>query len=51
MPIIHSKVKFVSIVYSNYQCSYHALDVSEFNRYRINQRKLFARKKVRGWRL
>jgi len=44
MPIIRTKVKPDSIVYSDCWRAYNALDVSEFKHYRINHSKLFANK-------
>lgn len=45
MPIIRTKVKPDSIVYSDCWRAYNALDVSEFKHYRINHSKLFAESK------
>ncbi len=42
LPIIRNRVVPDSIVYTDYYCSYNALDVSEFKHYRINHSKLFA---------
>ena len=42
MPIIRSKIKPDSIVYTDSYRSYNALDVSEFKHYRINHSSLFA---------
>jgi len=42
MPIIRSKIKPDSIVYTDSYRSYNALDVSEFKHYRINHSALFA---------
>ena len=44
MPIIRQKIEPDSIVYTDYFRAYNALDVSEFNHYRINHSKLFAKK-------
>ena len=44
MPIIQSRVKPDSIVYSDCWRGYNVLDTSEFKHYRINHSKLFANK-------
>ena len=44
MPIIQSRVKPDSIVYSDCWRGYNVLDTSEFKHYRINHTKLFANK-------
>ena len=44
MPIIITKVKPDSIIYTDTFKSYNALDVSEFKHYRINHSELFADK-------
>ena len=43
-PIIQSKVRPDSVVYTDYWAGYNILDVSEFKHYRINHSKLFADK-------
>lgn len=43
MPIITSKIKLDSIVYTDSYCSYNALDVSDFKYFRINRSKAFAK--------
>lgn len=43
MPIITSKIKLDSIVYTDSYCSYNALDVSDFKHFRINHSKEFAK--------
>jgi len=45
MPIIRSKIKPDSIIYSDNFRSYNALDVSEFKHLRINHSKKFAEEK------
>ena len=42
MPIMQSKIKPDSIVYTDSLSSYNVLDVSEFKHYRINHSELFA---------
>ncbi len=42
MPIIASKIKPDSVVYTDSYRSYHALDVSDFKHFRINHSKEFA---------
>jgi transposase len=42
MPIIRSKIKPDSIVYTDSYRSYNALDISEFKHYRINHSAVFA---------
>ena len=44
MPIIQRKIVPDSIVYTDYWRGYNALDVSDFQHYRINHSKLFAHK-------
>ena len=41
MPIIRSKIKTDSVVYTDSYRSYNALDVSEFKHYRVNNCSLF----------
>lgn len=50
MPIIRSKIRPDSIVYTDSYRSYNALDISEFKHYRINHSKVFAqgRKHING---
>lgn len=43
MPIIASKIKPDSVVYTDSYRSYHALDVSDFKHFRINHSKEFAK--------
>lgn len=43
MPIITSKIKLDSIVYTDSYCSYNALDVSDFKHFRLNHSKEFAK--------
>jgi transposase len=45
LPIIRSKIKPDSIIYSDHFCSYNALDVSEFKHLRINHSKTFVEEK------
>lgn len=44
MPIIRSKIKPDSLVYTDCYKPYNVLDVSEFKHYRINHSELFAQK-------
>jgi transposase len=44
LPVIRSKIKPDSVVYTDSYKSYNALDVSEFKHFRINHSKLFADK-------
>lgn len=43
MPIITSKIKLDSVVYTDSYCSYNALDVSDFKHFRLNHSKEFAK--------
>jgi transposase len=45
LPIIQEKIMPDSIVYTDYFCSYNALDVSDFHHRRINHSTLFAKGK------